>query len=46
MRKNKKMTVFWDVAPWSLVGCLVMEAVSSSETSISIYQTAQCNFAE
>jgi hypothetical protein len=30
------MAVFWDVA-------LMMEAVSSSETSVNIYQTTWCN---
>jgi hypothetical protein len=43
-----KKAIFWDVAPCSLVDTdrhfitLKMEAVSSSETSINIYQTAQC----
>jgi hypothetical protein len=41
------MTVFWDAAPYSLVEvylrlrgayCLMMEAVSTSETSVNFYQ--------
>jgi hypothetical protein len=35
-----KKAVFWDVAPCSLVDItLIMEAIISSETSISVYQT-------
>jgi hypothetical protein len=35
-----KMTVFWDVAP------LMMETLSTSETSASFYQTARRNILE
>jgi hypothetical protein len=50
-----KMAVFWDVAPCSLVEvyrrlrvvcdviALMMEAASSSETSVNFYQTARRN---
>jgi hypothetical protein len=38
-----KMAVFWDVAP-SDVRALMMEAVSTSETSAGIYQATWCNF--
>jgi hypothetical protein len=52
-----KMAAFWDVKPCSLVDItdisevltaitLMMEAVSSSETSVSIYHTTQCNIPE
>jgi hypothetical protein len=57
-----KMTVFWDVAPCSLVEIeqrfrgtyclslhaivLVMEAVSTSETSVSFYHTTRRNIPE
>jgi hypothetical protein len=41
-----KMAVFWDVARCSVVDiasiiALMMEAVSSSETSVSVYQTTR-----
>jgi hypothetical protein len=39
------MAVFWDVAPCSLVA-LMVEAVSSFETSVNIYQTARRNISE
>jgi hypothetical protein len=35
----KAATVFWNVA-------LMMEAVSSSETSVNVYHTARCNILE
>jgi hypothetical protein len=35
-KRNMKMAVFYDVAPRSLV---TMEAVSSTEMSLNIYQT-------
>jgi hypothetical protein len=47
-----KMTVFWDLAPCSLVEvyrrfsaivALMMEAASTSETSVNFYQTARRN---
>jgi hypothetical protein len=50
-----KMTVFWDVAPCDLVEvyrrfrgaiALIMEAESTSETSVNIYQTARRNILE
>jgi hypothetical protein len=53
------MTVFWDVAPFSLVKVYrvsdvlsafitrtMMEAVSTSETSVNLYQTTRCNIPE
>jgi hypothetical protein len=41
------MTDCWDVAPCSLViAALMMEAVSTSETSVNIYQTTRCNIQE
>jgi hypothetical protein len=53
---SMKIAVVWDVAPCSLVDTdwhfrgviitLIMEAVSSSETSLSIYQTTWCNTPE
>jgi hypothetical protein len=50
----KKMTVFWDVAPCSLVLAasvigavtLMMEAASTSETSENFYQTTRRNIPE
>jgi hypothetical protein len=36
-----KMTVFWDVVPYSLVVTLMIEAVSTSKTSVNFYQTTQ-----
>jgi hypothetical protein len=47
-----KMAVFRDVAPCSLVEidrrgiALMMEAITTSETSVSFYQTTQWNIAE
>jgi hypothetical protein len=32
-----KMAVLWDVARWAMI-TLMMEAVSTSETSVSIYR--------
>jgi hypothetical protein len=49
---NKKMVVFWVVAPCSLVKvyrrfrgliALMMEAASTSETSVNFYQTTRRN---
>jgi hypothetical protein len=40
-----KMAVFWGVAPYSLV-ILMMEAASSSEMSVSFYQTTWHNISE
>jgi hypothetical protein len=41
------MTVFWDVASCSLVLItLMMEAASTSETSVNFYQTTQHNIPE
>jgi hypothetical protein len=39
------MVVFWDVAPRSLVDTytMMMEAVQSSETSVTTYHTTRCN---
>jgi hypothetical protein len=52
-RLRKKMAVFWVVAPCSLVEVYrrfrgasiirVMEAASTSETLVNIYQTTWCN---
>jgi hypothetical protein len=50
--KQLKMTVFWAVPPSSLVevyhhqGALVMEAASTSETSVNFYQTRRRNNTE
>jgi hypothetical protein len=46
-----KMIVSWDVSPCSLVEidrryCLMMEAVSTSETSVSFYLTTRRNIQE
>jgi hypothetical protein len=51
-----KMTIFWDVAPCSLIedsGVFaasiiraMMEEAITSETSLNIYQTARCNIPE
>jgi hypothetical protein len=53
-----KLAVFWNVAPCSLIEidrrfrgvyrpiALVMEVVSSSETSVNIYQTTRPNIPE
>jgi hypothetical protein len=43
-----KMAVFWVVAPCSLghhhkAIVLMMEAESTSETSVNFYQTTRCN---
>jgi hypothetical protein len=44
---SMNMVVFWDVVPCSLVYiALMMEAVISSEMSVGIYQTKQCNIPE
>jgi hypothetical protein len=48
---SMKLAVFWDVAPFSLaVACrrfgliaLMMEAASTSETSVNFYQTTRRN---
>jgi hypothetical protein len=42
---SMKMAVFWDIAPSDLVD-MVMEAVTSSETSANIYQTTRRNIPE
>jgi hypothetical protein len=42
---SMKMTVFWDVALYSLVA-LMMEAVSNSKTSVSFYQTTRRNITD
>jgi hypothetical protein len=48
-----KMTVFWDVAPCSLVevypclrGALMIKAASTSETSVNVYETTRRNILE
>jgi hypothetical protein len=42
-----KMAVFWEVAPCSLVEVyLMMEAASTSETSVNFYQATRRNIAE
>jgi hypothetical protein len=59
MAANMKMTVFWDIAPRSLVeiyrrssgasiirAMIAMEAVSTSETFVSLYQTTRRNIPE
>jgi hypothetical protein len=39
-----KITVFWDVAPCSLVEVIaLMEAINSSETSVNFYQATRHN---
>jgi hypothetical protein len=47
MATRMKVVVFWDVAPRSLVDMdsinLMMEAVSSCETLVNIYETAWYN---
>jgi hypothetical protein len=60
---SMKVTVFWDVAPCSLVevyqhfrgACclhhqdiitLMLEAVTTPETSVNFYQMTQCNILE
>jgi hypothetical protein len=49
---SMKMTVFWDVAQCSLVQIDrrfrggIIEAVSTSETSVNFYQTTRRNIAE
>jgi hypothetical protein len=40
------MTVFWDVAPYRRAIALMMEAVSTSETSVNFYQTTWRNISE
>jgi hypothetical protein len=42
----KKITVFWDVMPCSLVSTLKMEAACSTEMSIRMYQTTQRHIKE
>jgi hypothetical protein len=41
-----KLSVFWDAAPCSLAIALMMEAASTSETSVNFYQTSRCNIPE
>jgi hypothetical protein len=45
MVASMKMTVFWVVAPYSLVEviALMMEAASTSEISVNFYQTTWYN---
>jgi hypothetical protein len=50
MATSMKMTLFWVVAPFSLVeidqcfrGTLIIEAVSISETSASFFEATWCN---
>jgi hypothetical protein len=46
---SMKMVVLWVVAPCSLVEVLItlmMEAASTSETSLIFYQTTRCNNSE
>jgi hypothetical protein len=49
MTASIKMTDCWDIAPNSLIetdcpgDALMMEAVSTSETSVNFYQTTWCN---
>jgi hypothetical protein len=41
------MVVFWDVAPCSLVDItLMMDAVNTSQTSVSLYHTTQRSIPE
>jgi hypothetical protein len=35
------MTVFWDVAPCSLMITLIMEAASTSKMPVNFYQTTR-----
>jgi hypothetical protein len=42
---SMKMTVFWDAAPYRAIG-LMMEAVSTSEMSVTFYETTQHNIPE
>jgi hypothetical protein len=52
LRASMKMTVFWNFVPCSLIEielhCTItlMEAVSTSEISISFYKATQCNIPE
>jgi hypothetical protein len=54
MATGMKMAAFWDIAPCSLVDidrrfraiALMMEALSTSETSVNIYQTTRRNVPE
>jgi hypothetical protein len=49
MAASMKMTIFWDVVTCSLVEvrtALMMEAASTSETSVNLYQTIWCNIPE
>jgi hypothetical protein len=46
MAANIKI-IFWDAAHHCLaIIALMMEAVSTSETSVNFYQTAQCSIPE
>jgi hypothetical protein len=40
-----KTTVFWDIVQFSFIA-LMMEAVSTSETSVNFYETTQRNIPE
>jgi hypothetical protein len=44
MPASMKMAVFWVVAPWAIA--LMMEAASTSETSVNLYKTAWRNIEE
>jgi hypothetical protein len=46
LERNMKMAVFWDVAARSLFIALMMEAVNTSETSVSFYQRIRRNIPE
>jgi hypothetical protein len=39
-----KMAVFWDIPRWQII--LMMEAVSTFETSVNFYQTTRRNVPE
>jgi hypothetical protein len=43
MVANMEMTVFWDVVPCSIAIALMMEAASTSETSVNFYRTTRSN---
>jgi hypothetical protein len=40
---SMQMAVFWVVAPCRPIIALMMEATSTSETSVNFYQTTRCN---
>jgi hypothetical protein len=43
--ESMRMIVFWDAAPCSLI-VLLMEAASTSETSVNFYETTRRNIPE